>query len=93
MTHAVPSAEAQVEFLHRIQRILSEGSFSASYKYALLHALADLSVAHANDPDPAGPLTLSTREIALAFVDLYWRQAQPFHRRADASDELSRVLR
>jgi hypothetical protein len=39
-----PSAEAQVAFLANIQRILSEGQFTATYKYALLLALADIAV-------------------------------------------------
>jgi len=34
----------QLVFLTRIQRILGEGLFVASYKYALLLALAELSV-------------------------------------------------
>ena len=36
----VPSAEAQVRFLRDPQRILDEGSFVATYKSALIHALA-----------------------------------------------------
>ena len=34
-----PTAETQIRFLERIQRILSEGQFTATYKFALLHAL------------------------------------------------------
>ena len=33
-----------MEFLTKLQRILNEGLFVASYKYALLLALAELSV-------------------------------------------------
>ena len=39
-----PSAEKQIEFLINIQRLLKEGAFVATYKYALLTALADLCV-------------------------------------------------
>ena len=35
---------AQLDFLTKLQRILNEGLFVASYKYALLLALAELSV-------------------------------------------------
>lgn len=35
---------AELEFLTKLQRILNEGLFTASYKYALLVALAELSV-------------------------------------------------
>jgi hypothetical protein len=35
-----PSAEEQVQFLLRVQQILSERLFTATYKYALLMALS-----------------------------------------------------
>jgi hypothetical protein len=44
MIHAVLSADEQLAFLRQLQRLLDEGSFVASYKYALLHAIADLCV-------------------------------------------------
>ena len=44
MTSSVPTPEEQVLFLRNIQRLLAEGQFVASYKFALLHALADLAV-------------------------------------------------
>lgn len=71
-----PSAEAQVAFLQNIQRLLAEGSFTATYKFALLLALADLAVERGEDSD--APLTLSTRDIAGAMIRLYWRQAMPY---------------
>jgi hypothetical protein len=41
----VPPAPAeQLRFLTNIQRLLAEGIFTATYKYALLAVLADLSV-------------------------------------------------
>ena len=39
-----PSPEEQVQFLLRVQRLLDEGLFTATYKYALLLALADIAV-------------------------------------------------
>ena len=39
-----PTADEQVAFLANLQRLLAEGSFVATYKHALLLALADLSV-------------------------------------------------
>lgn len=44
-----PSERAQVEFLTHIQRLLSEGGFTASYKFALLLALADIAVEMGDD--------------------------------------------
>jgi len=71
-----PSPEEQIEFLVKIQRLFSEGSFVATYKFALLQALADLSV---EKGDYSGDtLRISTREIAEKFIQYYWRQTLPF---------------
>lgn len=72
----IPSDGEQLRFLRNIQRLLNEGSFAASYKFALLHALADLAVIKGEDS--GAPLTLSTRQIADRFIHLYWQQARPF---------------
>ncbi len=71
-----PSPEEQVLFLRNIQRLLDEGQFVASYKFALLHALADLCVLRGDDS--GAPLTLTTREIAAKFIELYWQQCRPY---------------
>ena len=49
----VPTAEEQVQFLLRVQRLLGEGLFSATYKYALLMAISDLSVELGDDSGSA----------------------------------------
>jgi 5-methylcytosine-specific restriction endonuclease McrA len=71
-----PTAEEQVAFLANIQRLLAEGSFVATYKYALLLALADLSVERGDDTGAA--LSLSTSAIAEKVLISYWRQACPY---------------
>jgi hypothetical protein len=71
-----PSPEQQVLFLRNVQRLLNEGQFVASYKFALLHALADLAVLKGDDSGV--PLDLETRDIAEAFTELYWIQCRPF---------------
>lgn len=76
MMWAVPTPEEQVQFLRNIQRLLAEGLFVASYKFALVHALADLAVL--NGDDTGAPLEISTKDIAAKFVELYWRQSRPF---------------
>ena len=76
MTWSPPTPEEQVQFLRNIQRLLAEGLFVASYKFALVHALADLAVLHGDDT--GRPLEISTRDIAAKFVELYWRQSRPF---------------
>src|SRR5438132_13564340 len=76
MTWPIPSPDEQVQFLRNMQRLLAEGQFVASYKFALFHALADLAVLKGEDS--GAPLELSTREIAEKVVELYWRQCRPF---------------
>jgi 5-methylcytosine-specific restriction endonuclease McrA len=75
MTWPIPTPEEQVQFLRNIQRLLAEGQFTASYKFALVHALADLAVLKGDDS--GAPLEIETKEIASKFVELYWRQARP----------------
>ena len=70
------AAASELEFLNKLQRILNEGLFVASYKYALILALAELSVEKTAAPD--GSLTLPLSELSERFVTLYWRQAAPF---------------
>lgn len=76
MTWPPPTPDEQVRFLRNVQRLLAEGQFTASYKFALVHALADLAVLNGNDT--GGPLEIHTKDIAAKFVELYWRQARPF---------------
>src|ERR1700722_14806851 len=83
VTWPAPTPEEQVQFLRNIQRLLAEGLFVASYKFALLHALADLAVLKGDDS--GAPLDLDTKNIAVKFVELYWRQCRPFHAGDDVS--------
>jgi len=71
-----PRPEQQIEFLINLQRLLNEGSFVATYKFALLSALADLCVENGSDTD--AELDIPTRQIAEKFVKYYWRQSRPF---------------
>lgn len=87
-----PSAEDQLTFLSKLQRLFSEGDFTATYKFALLIALADLAVERGNDTD--APLTLALRDIAARFIGLYWNHVAPFgeHNDAQAAGMLSQNL-
>jgi len=72
----IPSAEEQLRFLSNIQRVFAEGDFTATYKYALLIAFADLAVELG--ADDGRELVLSTRQIGERFIQLYWRQVLPY---------------
>jgi len=62
----------------QIERLLSEGQFVATYKYALLVSIADLAVQLGRDD--GSELDLSIRLIAEQFIELYWRQGAPYGR-------------
>jgi hypothetical protein len=74
-----PTAQTQLEFLANLQRILNEGSFVATYKYALIRVLADLSIERT--PAANGSLMLPLEDVADRFIEVYWRQAAPFRYR------------
>jgi hypothetical protein len=67
---------AQIAFLGNIERLLSEGQFVATYKYALLIAITDLAVQLGSDD--GSELELPLRAIAEQFIELYWRQSAPY---------------
>ena len=71
-----PGAEAQLVFLTKLQRLFSEGDFTATYKYALLIALAELAVEQGCDDGNA--LLLTIHQIADKFIELYWQQTAPY---------------
>lgn len=71
-----PTASEQVRFLSHLECILEGGSFSATYKYALLLALADLAVEQG--ADDLSELVVSTDAIAEKFVEYYWEHSRPF---------------
>jgi 5-methylcytosine-specific restriction endonuclease McrA len=72
----IPSSEEQLAFLAKIQRLFSEGAFTATYKYALLIALTDLAVEAGRDDDQA--LRITHHQLAVKFIELYWQQAVPY---------------
>ena len=63
-------------FLGKLQRIFSESDFTATYKFALLIALADLAVELG--ADNGEELMVSIRQISERFIQMYWRQALPY---------------
>jgi hypothetical protein len=68
--------QQQVEFLSNIQRLLSEGQFTATYKYALLLAIADICVEEGDDD--GAPFVIQTSKIAEKFIAYYWPQIRPY---------------
>ena len=87
-----PGAEAQIAFLQKLQRIYEEGDFTSTYKFALLMALAELSVERG--ADTGEPLMLRTEWIAEKFAEFYWLQSTPYSARirGTARGVLARTL-
>jgi 5-methylcytosine-specific restriction endonuclease McrA len=79
----IPSAEEQLDFLNKVQRLFNESDFSSTYKYALLISLADLAIELGKDD--GSELELSNRQIADRFIELYWQQSSPY-KTSKASD-------
>jgi HNH endonuclease len=71
-----PTPEDQIRFIANIERILAEGSFVATYKYALLIALVDLAIERGDDSN--SELELPVDAIARRFIEIYWQQAAPY---------------
>jgi hypothetical protein len=65
--------QQQLEFLSKIQRLLGEGQFTATYKYALLLAIADICVE--DGEDSAAPFEIDTRKIAEKFISIIGRRS------------------
>ena len=76
MSDNAPSASEQLAFLGNIEKLLLEGHFVASYKYALLVALADLAVRLGTDD--GSELDMPIDLIAERYIELYWRQCAPY---------------
>ncbi len=73
---SIPNAEEQIVFLQHIQRLFEEGEFSATYKFALLMALAELAVEQGSDD--GNTLDLPMLLVGEKFAELYWRQLAAF---------------
>lgn len=59
--------------LERVQTLLREGPYTTSYKFALLRVLCDLSLVR-----DASKHRIELGTIAERFIQIYWRQTQPF---------------
>ena len=64
-------------FGEKLLALLDTGSFTTTYKYALLLSLLEAAV-EGTDADGRAPTTLSGRDLGRRIFELYWRQARPF---------------
>ena len=106
MPSPAPTPEAQLQLLGNVERLLSRGRFTSTYKFALLIAITNIAVEQGDDSsDPLdievdaalGPgQTVSVRDYELRLLDMK-EIAGPNYRAAQArvqvsKDESHRVL-
>ena len=72
----VPSDADQLVFLARVQKILDEGQFVATYKFALLVAVIEIAIERGDDS--GYPLDIKLDWLAEKFIELYWGHAREF---------------
>ena len=73
-------------FGEKLPTLLEEGAYSITYKLAVLLALTDLCLEH-SDARGHWPTEVSTRDLAVRVIEIYWPQATVF-----ASARIEKVL-
>ena len=71
------TADDPIRFAERLLSLLDEGSFTATYKFAVLLALMDLCLEGSNRFGEPPPM-VTTRQLAEKVIDLYWPHTTPF---------------
>jgi hypothetical protein len=66
-----------VGLAEKILALLEQGRFTATYKYAVLLGLMDLCLEQTG-ADGTAPTHLSTRDLAVKVVELYWPHTVPY---------------
>lgn len=73
------SDRGAIALAERVLEVLAEGSFSATYKYALFTAILDLCIENTSTHGTP-PTMLTTRQLAAKVLELYWNHAVPYGR-------------
>lgn len=73
----IASDRGPIDLAERVLGLLDQGSFSATYKYALLLALLDLCLEKTSGKG-LPPESVTTRQLADKVVELYWPHATPY---------------
>ena len=82
----LPSPDEQLRFLNNVQKVLDEGDFVSTYKFALLMALADISIELGDDA--GDELIIEVTQIGEKFIQYYWGQSASFPLLNDGSEVL-----
>ena len=68
MQQRSPTAEEQLDFLGKLKRLLSEGRFTSTYKFALLIALTNIAVEQGDDT--SDELRIDLDDVARQYLAL-----------------------
>jgi hypothetical protein len=71
------NGDAALALAEKLLGILDRGSFTSTYKYAVLLGLIDLALAKTSR-DGSAPTSVTTRELAERVTALYWAHTRPF---------------
>ena len=69
----------EVEVVERVLTLLQDGSFTTTYKHAVLLALMDLCLS-CTSAKGMPPQSVTTRQLAERVIELYWPQTRPWAR-------------
>lgn len=76
MSNRELTAQSQLEFIDRFQRLLDSGNFVATYKYALLIALCNVAAEHGFDDDREQRIPVQF--LGQQFLRLYWTHVRAY---------------
>jgi 5-methylcytosine-specific restriction endonuclease McrA len=71
------SDRGALAFVEKLLTLLGEGSFTATYKYAVILGLMDLCLEHSTRTGDA-PSSVTTPQLAEKILELYWPHAMPY---------------
>jgi HNH endonuclease len=69
--------QSAIRLAERLVQLLDRGGFTATYKYAVLVALMDVSMERTSATG-SPPETITTRQLAEKVVELYWPHCAPY---------------
>jgi 5-methylcytosine-specific restriction endonuclease McrA len=78
MTVHARDERGPIALAEKVLTLLDEGTFTATYKYAVLLGLMDLCMENTSRTGEA-PDTVTTRQLAEKVLEIYWPQSAPFH--------------
>lgn len=77
MSNQADSEFSAISFAERVLILLDQGSFTSTYKYAVLLGLMDLTLEHTSRSGLL-PTTITTRQLAEKITEIYWTHTNQY---------------